>query len=281
MSNHNYEWPPSETDEAEEWASERPLDAIAYAAMWTHSGQGYGLEQSREEWPEMPGFDYDSGLPDWDTGIEEESGYEYRTVLLAGDPYTMPPKKTDDGWELVSAFGINPEPELYDEDGSPSGHMYIGEGNQEVVYRRPDDWDEDDYEPNAGSFHPISDDRADQLLRQHGGVGVQGYVTTIPRALTRTFGEPGHGDEYKSGIEWSFESDAGQLVMVSDDRATAYYRTGLPHRDKLKRSGDLLQLRVHADDEAAFLEFSRWLATRVPVTQSMSLGEWLALGDDG
>lgn len=275
---HYYEWPPNETEAAQDWADDHEVDAIAYAAGWSASGMGYGPKQARQEWPHNPGFDFTEGLPDWDTGLAEDADHEYRTALTFGRDV---PKKTKDGWVLLAKFQVTPEPELYDEDGSASGFYYIGEGPHEAIYVRPLwDEDDDDYEPNAGSFHPISDDRADQLLRQHGGVGVQGYVTTIPRALTRTFGEPGHGDEYKSGIEWSFESDDGGVVMVSDDRATAYYRTGLPHRDKLKRSGDLLQLSVHADDEAAFLEFSRWLATRVPVTQSMTLDELLALGEE-
>ena len=140
----DYDWPPEKTDDANDWAYEHPLDAIAYAAGWTQSGAGYGLDQAREEWPEMPGFDFTEGLPDWGTGLEEDPDFEYRTVLLAGDPYTSPAKETEDGWVLVVAYIINPEPELFDEGGSSSGHLYIGEGNQEVVYRRPIDEDEDD-----------------------------------------------------------------------------------------------------------------------------------------
>jgi hypothetical protein len=130
-----YGWPPADQEQAEDWSSEHPLDAVAYAAGWSASGEGYGPEQARAEWPEMPGFDFDSGAPDW-SEISEESGYEYRTVLSAtwNNPAT-----TTDGWELVQSFAVNPEPELYDEEGSPSGVMYIGEENREVVYRREDE----------------------------------------------------------------------------------------------------------------------------------------------
>jgi hypothetical protein len=141
MSNHNYDWPPSNTEEAEEWSDDHHLDAIAYAAGWSASGMGY-VDQARKEWPLNPGFDFTEGLPDWDTGIEEDADYEYRTSLLAGG---TAPKETPDGWVLVASFMVNPEPELYDEDGSPSGYMYVGEDNREAVYRKPL-WDEDEDE---------------------------------------------------------------------------------------------------------------------------------------
>jgi hypothetical protein len=130
-----YDWPPDDTDKAEDWAYENEEDAVAYAAGWTHSGQGYGPEAAVDEWPDVPGFDFDEGLPDWDTGIREDPDYMYRTVLVIG----RPPKKTDDGWKLVRAFQVTPEPDLFDEDGDVSGFMYIGEDNFEAVYRLPTD----------------------------------------------------------------------------------------------------------------------------------------------
>jgi len=133
-----YDWPPSDQKKAEEWSYEHPFDAVAYAAGWSESGEGYGPDQAREEWPEMPGFDFEDGVPDW-SGITEEEDYEYRTVLYVG---FQPPEKTEDGWEKVASFVINPEPELYDEGGDPTGVMYIGEDNLEVVYRLKDE-DED------------------------------------------------------------------------------------------------------------------------------------------
>lgn len=128
-----YDWPPEDTDAAYNWAADNTHAAVAYAAMWTHSGQGYG-EQTKTEWPDCPGFDYDDGLPDWGCEITEEPGYEYRTVLMwhfYGETFPCP-----NGWELVASFRVNPEPELFDDDGSPCGHMYIGEGWHEAVYRR-------------------------------------------------------------------------------------------------------------------------------------------------
>jgi hypothetical protein len=138
----SYEWPPEDTEKAEKWSSEHPLDAIAYAAGWSASGMGYG-KQARKEWPDNPGFDFTEGLPDWDTGLKEDPDYEYRTVLMSGDPYLTTPDRTDDGWEQVTNFAVNPEPELFDEEGSASGHMYIGEGHYEIVYRRDIDWDDE------------------------------------------------------------------------------------------------------------------------------------------
>jgi hypothetical protein len=126
-----YDWPPNDKDAAETWSDDHEMDAIAYAASWTHSGHGYCPEQARAEWPHCPGFDFDDGLPDWDTDMCEEAGYRYRTVLCIATPT----ERTADGWERVASFRVNPEPELYDEDGELTGHMYIGEDAREAVYR--------------------------------------------------------------------------------------------------------------------------------------------------
>lgn len=132
--NSRYEWPPSDPEQASEWSYEHAFDAIAYAAGWSGSGEGYGPDQADKEWPDVPGFDFEDGVPDW-SEIKEEAGYEYRTVLSAVAPVA---ERTKDGWELVRSFGVNPEPELYDESGSPTGVLYIGEENRESVYRRPE-----------------------------------------------------------------------------------------------------------------------------------------------
>jgi len=130
--------PPGPEEDLDQWVSDHRQDAIAYAAGWTGSGLGYGPDQAKAEWPENPGFDWDDGLPDWDTGLEEEDGYEYRTALVDGDAYGhAAPEKTTDGFELVKAFSVNPEPEVHDEQGNAAGHIYIGEGAVEAVYRRP------------------------------------------------------------------------------------------------------------------------------------------------
>ena len=278
-----YEWPPSNQEEADEWSYEHPLDAIAYAAGWTHSGMGYGPEQAREEWPEMEGFDFDSGLPDWGSGIREEPGFEYRTMLMAGDPYTSVAKVTPDGWEVVASFGINPEPELYDEEGSPSGHLYIGEGNREVVYRRPEDWEEEEeededegrFEPNAAEFRRISDEQAHRLMHHYRDVSTEGYVQVVPRSLVEAFGSPGPGDGYKSGIEWCFESDDERVVCLGDDKGTSLYRTGLPTPGKLAGSSRPEQLRVSTHDEQSFEDFVEWLESRADVRGSVSIEQWL------
>lgn len=133
----SYEWPPSDEEKADDWSDEHPFDAVAYAAHWTHSGDGYGPERAKASWPDCPGFDWQDGVPDW-SGIDEESGYEYRTVLASGDAYGCYAlgKDAPEGWELVEAFNVNPEPELFDDDGNACGCMYIGEGNAEIVYRR-------------------------------------------------------------------------------------------------------------------------------------------------
>ena len=126
-----YSYPPSDPDQAEEWAYENGNDAVAYAAGWTQSGRGYG-EQAKEEWPEMPGFDFECGLPDWDTGLTEEDGYEYRTALC----YHVTDTPEIEGWEFVARYQVTPEPELFDESGNGSGCFYIGEESAELVYRR-------------------------------------------------------------------------------------------------------------------------------------------------
>lgn len=133
-----YEMPPGPGEDLDQWVSDHRRDAIAYAAGWTGSGLGYGPDQAKAEWPENPGFDWEDGLPDWDTGLVEEDGYEYRTSLVDGDAYgNAAVDKTADGFELVKAFSVNPEPEVYDEQGSAAGNIYIGEGVVEAVYRRP------------------------------------------------------------------------------------------------------------------------------------------------
>lgn len=136
MSN-SYSYPPSDPEKADEWTYDHSHASVAYAAGWIQSGQGYG-EQAREEWPACPGFDFDEGLPDWDHGLDvDEGAFEYRTVLYDNGGIPCATKATDDGWELFASFDVNPEPELYAEDGSPTGVMYIGEYARELVYRRP------------------------------------------------------------------------------------------------------------------------------------------------
>lgn len=130
----SYQYPPINQEEAEEWAYHHETDAIAYAAGWTGSGHGYG-EQALAEWPECTGFDWEEGLPDWDCGLSEEEGYEYRTVLCRW----LPGLKDPAGWERVASYSVNPEPELYDLDGNISGHVYLGEGAAEVVFKRKDE----------------------------------------------------------------------------------------------------------------------------------------------
>jgi hypothetical protein len=138
MSEDHWEYPPSAQEAAEEWSHNHNLDAVAFAAGWTQSGQGYGPKQARPEWPFCPGFDWCEGLPDWDCGLEEEPEWEYRTALMDCGPYSSPPIETKDGWKLVASFGINPEPDLFDDSGSACGFLYVGEGSYEAVYRKPD-----------------------------------------------------------------------------------------------------------------------------------------------
>lgn len=134
MSEEDYSYPPSDPLQAEDWVSKHPKSAIAYGAGWLASGQGYG-PQALEEWPECPGFDWDDGIPDW-SELKCESGYEYRTVLLDGSYHTKILEQTEDGWEMVVHHQINPEPELFNEEGRLTGVMYLGEGACQVVYRR-------------------------------------------------------------------------------------------------------------------------------------------------
>lgn len=131
MSN-DYIYPPSDPTQAEEWAYNNGFSAVAYAAGWIQSGRGYGQEQTKEEWPECPGFDFDSGIPDWDCGIDEDYDYEYRTALC----YHVTTTPQIDGWEFVGRFQVRPEPELSDGSGMMTGVVYIGEESAELVYRR-------------------------------------------------------------------------------------------------------------------------------------------------
>jgi hypothetical protein len=135
----SYSYPPSDTEAAEKWAYDNGFDAVAYAAGWTQSGHGYGVEQAKAEWPECPGFDWEDGLPDWDCGLEEDYDYEYRTVLC----YHVTKDPEVEGWEFVKRFQVTPEPRLHNEDGNECGFIYIGEESAEVVYRRKRE-DEDD-----------------------------------------------------------------------------------------------------------------------------------------
>lgn len=128
----SYSYPPSNPAQAEEWAYNNGFAAVAYAAGWTGSGLGYGEEQTKEEWPECPGFDFECGLPDWDTGLEEEDGYEYRTALC----YHVTKIPEVEGWEFVANFQVTPEPALWGEDGTTTGSIYLGEESAELVYRR-------------------------------------------------------------------------------------------------------------------------------------------------
>jgi hypothetical protein len=150
LDSHSYDWPPSDPDAASDWASDHSNDAIAYAAGWTQSGTGYGPKQAKAEWPLCPGFDWADGLPDWDCGLTEESDFEYRTVLMDQGGYFAAIPKVN-GWELVNAFGINPEPELHDEEGKATGVMYIGEHCIEAVYRRRNP--EEDYTNGERQLH--------------------------------------------------------------------------------------------------------------------------------
>lgn len=114
-----------------EYFDDNHLEAARYAVGWSGSGAGYG-EQAREEWPACPGYDWDEGVPEW-SEIDEEDGYEYRTVIGDYGPFASP---DIDGWEKVQSFGVNPEPEVFDEDGNALGVVYIGEYVRETVYRR-------------------------------------------------------------------------------------------------------------------------------------------------
>jgi hypothetical protein len=151
-------WPPTNEEDLDDWLSEHNQDAIAYGAGWTDSGKGHGPTAGRTSWPGNPGFDWDSGLPDWDTGLEEEPGYEYRTSLMDSGSYGNIPKETEDGFELVQAFNVNPEPEVTDEDGDVIGNLYLGEGPVEAVYRKRD---EDDFEEDSDDFNNDDDDGDD------------------------------------------------------------------------------------------------------------------------
>jgi hypothetical protein len=132
---NSYSYPPSNQSDAEEWAYNNGNSAVAYAAGWIQSGHGYGEEQTKEEWPGCPGFDFECGLPDWDSGLEEEDGYEYRTALC----YHVTKTPEVEGWEFVARFKVNCEPELFNEDGDLCGNVYIGEESAELVYRRLDE----------------------------------------------------------------------------------------------------------------------------------------------
>ena len=171
----------------------------------------------------MPGFDFEGGVPDW-SELKEESGYEYRTVLYAGG---SPPEKTKDGWVRVAYFGVNPEPELYDESGSPVGHLYIGEDNLEVVYRKP----EEEYEDNPSEeclgsvsegtllpedlipkFIGALDDRLEASMLEEGAdaperVQQLDKVQTELGAIERRKNRTGYYETEDSGydLEWLFE----------------------------------------------------------------------------
>ena len=125
-------------EQADKWLDDASIhEQLRMAAGWEGTGEGYGA-QAKEEWPNLPGSDFDCQLPEWlerDTFPDQwEEGVEYRTVLADFGMWDTPAAyKEVDGWVLVASYPLRVEMEF----GENSDILlYFGEGGRESVYRR-------------------------------------------------------------------------------------------------------------------------------------------------
>ncbi len=137
----DWEYPPLDNVDNEpiilhNWAHYHKKDLVAYAARWTQDGIGHGPINADIEWPDNPGFDWQSGIFNSKVNLKTHGlnipDFEYRTVLSIGDV----PTETEDGFKLVRRGLINPMIKIYDGNGDYYTSIFVDGNPSESVYSR-------------------------------------------------------------------------------------------------------------------------------------------------
>ena len=90
---------------------------------------------------------------------------------------------------------------------------------------------------------------------------LKGSIETTFSALTRLFGEPLEGDDYKVSGEWIFKGPNGSVFTVYDWKSTALYDTDLPSVADFRATSKPSTFNIGGDKPA--FEFIVWLDSKL------------------